>query len=88
MEDAETLIKSGCSLHIWSLSTAYDQFAAEELFVMKFLNSASSFLDGCHLNKGKALGTLCILVTDNLSIPNLTYTVKQFEKIAFRRIER
>ena len=55
---------------------------------MKFLNSAASFLDGCHLNERKALGALCILVTDNLSVPNLTYPVKQFEKITFRRIER
>lgn len=55
---------------------------------MKFLNRAASLLDGCHLNERKALGALCILVTDNLSIPNLAYTVKQFEKVAFRSIER
>ena len=55
---------------------------------MKFLNSATSLLDGCHLNKRKAFGTLCIFVADDLGIPNLTYTVKQIEKIALRSIKR
>ena len=70
------LIKSGCPLHIGSFGTAYDQLAAEKLFVMKFLNSASSFLDGCHLNEGKAFGTLCILVTDDFCVPNLAYPIE------------
>ena len=73
---ARTLIRSGCSLHIRSLGTAYDQLSAEKLFIVKFLNSASSFLDGCHLNEGKALGTLCILVTYDLGISNLAYPFK------------
>jgi len=55
---------------------------------MKFLHSAASLLDGCHLNKRKAFGTLCIFVADDLGIPNLTYTVKQIEKIALRSIKR
>ncbi|HTC13550.1 MAG TPA: hypothetical protein VK692_04980 [Chthoniobacterales bacterium] len=87
-DTSKTLIKSGGPLHIRSLSTAYDQLSAKKLFVMKFLNSPASLLNGCHLNERKALGALCILVTDNLSIPNLAYTVKQFEKVAFRSIER
>ena len=73
---AKTLIRSGCPLHIRSFGAAYDQLAAEKLFIVKFLNSASSFLDGCHLNEGKAFGTLCVLVTDDLSILNLAYPVK------------
>ena len=73
---AKTLIRSGCPLHIWSFGAAHDQLAAEKLFIVKFLNSASSFLDGCHLNEGKAFGTLCILVTDDLGILNLAYPVK------------
>lgn len=55
---------------------------------MKFLNSAASLLDGSHLNERKAFGTLCIFVADDLGIPNLTYTVKQIEKIALRSIKR
>ena len=54
---------------------------------MKFLNGPSSFLDGCHLNKGKAFGTLRVLVADNLGVPNLTYPFKQFEQITFRGIK-
>jgi hypothetical protein len=54
---------------------------------VKFLNSASSFLDGCHLNEGKAFRTLRILVTDDFGILNLAYPVKQLEKIALRGIE-
>ena len=68
---ARTLIRSGCSLHIRSFGTADHQLSAKKLFIVKFLNSASSFLDGCHLNKGKALGTLCILVTNDLGVSNL-----------------
>jgi hypothetical protein len=73
---ARTLIRSGCSLHIRSLGTADDQLSAKKLFIVKFLNSASSFLDSCHLNKGKALGTLCILVTNDLGVSNLAYPFK------------
>jgi hypothetical protein len=49
-----TEIRSGCPLHIWSFGAAYDQFPAEELFIMKFLNRTPGFFDGCHLNEGKA----------------------------------
>ena len=70
-----------------SILKANDQLAAEKLFVVKFLNSASSFLDGCHLNERKAFGTLCILMTDDLGISNLAYTIKELEQIAFRCVE-
>jgi hypothetical protein len=73
---ARTLIRSGCSLHIRSFGTADDQLSAKKLFIVKFLNSASSFLDGCHLNEGKAFGPLCILMTDDFSILNLAYPIK------------
>ena len=72
----KTLIRSGCPLHIRSFSAADDQLAAEKLLVVKFLNRTSSLLDRCHLNKGKAFGTLCILMTDDLSILNLAYPIK------------
>ena len=84
---AKTLIRSGCPLHIRSFSAAYDQLAAEKLLIVKFLNSTSSFLDGCHLNKGKAFGTLCILMTDDLSILNLAHSIEEFEKITLRGVE-
>jgi hypothetical protein len=71
-----TEIRSGCPLHIWSFGAAYDQLAAEKLFIVKFLHSTSSFLDGCHLNEGKAFGTLCVFMTDDLGISNLAYPVK------------
>ena len=54
---------------------------------MKFLNSASSFLDGCHLNEGEAFGTLRIFVRDDFGILNLAYPVKELEKVALRGIE-
>jgi hypothetical protein len=73
---ARTLIRSGCSLHIRSFGTADDQLSAKKLFIVKFLNGASSFLDGRHLHKTKALGTLCILVTDDLGVSNLAYPFK------------
>ena len=71
-----TEIRSGCPLHIWSFGAAYDQFPAEGLFIMKFLNRTPGFFDGCHLNEGKAFGTLCVLVTDDLSIFNLANPIK------------
>ena len=70
-----------------SILKANDQLAAEKLFVVKFLNSASSFLDGCHLNERKAFGTLCVFVTDDLGILNLAYPVKQLKEVTFRGVE-
>jgi len=87
LEAAKTSIRSGCPLHIRSFGTAHDQFAAQKLLVMKFLNRSPCFLDRCHLNERKAFGTLCILMTDDLGILNLAYTIKKLEKIAFRSIE-
>jgi hypothetical protein len=85
---AKTLIRSGCPLHIWSFSAAHDQLAAEKLFIVKFLNRTSSFLDGRHLNEGKAFGTLCILMTDDLSILNLAYPIEELKKVALRGVKR
>jgi hypothetical protein len=84
---AKTLIRSGCPLHIRSFSAAHDQLAAEKLLIVKFLNRTSSFLDGRHLYEGKALGTLCILMADDLSILNLAYPIEEFEKVALRGVK-
>jgi hypothetical protein len=55
---------------------------------MKFLHSAASLLDGCHLNERKAFGTLGVFVADDLGISNLTDTVKQIKKVALRSVKR
>src|ERR1700722_9811629 len=86
-EAAKTLIRSGCPLHIRSFGTAYDQFSTEKLFIVQFLNSSSSFLDGCHLYEGEAFGTLCVLMADDFGTLHLADPVKQFDKVAFRGIK-
>jgi hypothetical protein len=67
---------------------AHDQPAAEEFFVVQFLDGAFRFLDGLHLHKGKTLRALVVPVAYDLGILHVPYSVEQFKQIAFGSVKR
>jgi hypothetical protein len=46
---------------------------------MELLYSAASFFNSRHLHKREAFGALCILMTNDLGIPNLADSVEKLE---------
>jgi hypothetical protein len=66
---------------------AHDQSAAEEFFVVQFLNGPFRFLDGLHLNKRKTLRALVVPVAYYLRILHVPHAVEQFEEIALGGVE-
>src|SRR4051812_33324847 len=68
--------------------TAHDQFAAEEVLVMQFLDGALRLVHREHLNEGKALRTLVVFVRYHLGVLHRADAVEELEEIALRRIKR
>ena len=66
---------------------AHDQSAAEEFFVVQFLNGPLRFLDGLHLNKRKTFRALVVPVAYYLRILHVPDAVEQFEEIALSGVE-
>src|SRR6266508_1308280 len=61
---------------------AHDQSAAEEFFVVQFLNGPFRFLYGLHLNKRKTFRALVVPVAYYLRILHVPDAVEQFEEVA------
>jgi hypothetical protein len=66
---------------------AHDQSAAEEFFVVQFLNGPFRFLDGLHLNKRKTLRALVVPVAYYLRVLHVSDAVEQFEEITLSGVE-
>ena len=66
---------------------AHHQLAAEEFFVVQFLDGALRFLDGLHLHKGEPFGALVMPITYDLCVLHMTDAVEQLEEIALRGVE-
>ena len=63
------------------------EFAAEEFFVVQFLDGALGFLDGLHLHEGEPFRALVVAVTDDLRVLHVANAVEQFEEVAFGGVE-
>ena len=64
------------------LCAAYDQFAAEELLVMQFVDCPLRFLDRLHLDEGESFRAFVMLVGHDLGVLHLADTVEEFEEVA------
>lgn len=67
--------------------TADNQLATKEFLVVQFLHGAFRFLDRKHLDEGKALRTLVVLVRHHLGVLHCTDAIEELKEIALRRIE-
>ena len=69
------------------LGSADNKFAGHEFLVMQFLYGAFGFVDGLHLDKRKAFGSLRLAMADYLNRHDLAHAVEKFGEIAFGGIE-
>ena len=68
--------------------TAHHQLAAKEFLIVQFCNRSFGFVDGLHLNERETFGTLIMAVTYHLGVLHVANTIKEFEKVALRGVER
>src|SRR6266404_1743039 len=69
------------------LCATHHEPAAEEFFVVQFLDGAFCFFDGSHLHKGKSLRALVMPITHDLRVLHVPHTVEQLEEIALGGVE-
>ncbi len=70
------------------LCAAYHQLASKKFLIVKFFDRAFGFVDGLHLNKGETFRALVMAIGHHLGILDVSNSVEQFEKVAFRGVER
>ena len=81
-------LRLGLRLMVARFRATDDEFAAEEFLVMQLRDGAFCFVDGLHLNKGEAFGTLIVPVADHFRVLHVTNAIEELKQIAFAGVER
>ena len=76
------------ALLVYSLRAANDQLATHVVLVVQFGDGAFCFVDSLHLDKGKSLRFLRMLVGNDFDVLHRADAAEKLEEIALGRLKR